>query len=154
MNRQRRCKEFVTVQVRRQFHQRTKKASCVSPKIIPGVLGAGRGALSSRPALQSSLLHRPLRPDSSQPLQQELGVQHLLILLPGPATRSICPVLWDNSREADWTGPCSQAAGRRRASVPAVCADHLVGIHSVTTSSSGWGCHIRCGFYRFPRGSQ
>lgn len=82
---ERRCKEFVTVQVRRQFHQRTKKASYVSPKIIPGVLGAGRGPSLLGHALQSSLLHRPLRPVQlfAATLAGAGSSKHLLILLPG-----------------------------------------------------------------------
>lgn len=144
---ERRCKEFVTVQVRRQFHQRTKKASCVSPKIIPGVLGAGRG-----PSLLGQLCS-PQGLTLRSHFSRSWEFKHLLILLPGPTTRSVCPVLWDNSRGLTGQGLAHRLQEGIELLFPAVCADHLVGIHSVTTSSSGWGCHIRCGFYRFPRGA-
>ena len=138
VNRQREgCKEFVTVQVRRQFQQRTKKASCLSPKIIPGVLGAGRGP---------SLLGQVCSPHCCIVLlgltlcshcSRSWEFKHLLVLLPGPTARSICPVLWDDSLGLTGQGLAHRLQEGIELLFPAVCADHLVGIHSVTTSSSG-----------------
>lgn len=103
------------------LHQRNKEGQLPFPKIIPG-FWAGRGPSLFRPALQSSLLHRPLRPDSSQPLQQELGVQaspHPKASC--PTTRSVCPVLWDNSRGLTGQGLAHRLQEGIELLFPAVC---------------------------------
>lgn len=125
-----------------------------SQKAIPGVARAGRGPpLLWR--LWSLLCCIPLRSlIHGSHFRRVWEFKHFLIFLPGPTTRSICPVLWDNGLRLTGRNPAHRLQEGIELLFPRICADHLVGINLVATSRRGWGDHTPCGFNRLPRGAR